>query len=80
MRILVAGDWYSDVHEDGVYHAYKEIGHEVFKFKWHQYFQLEETTSSFISTINSFWYKFQNKFIVGPIVNKINSDFIKAVE
>jgi spore maturation protein CgeB len=80
MRILVAGDWYSDVHEDGVYHAYQEIGHDVFKFKWHQYFQLEEKTSSFILIINSFWYKFQNKFIVGPIVSKINYDFIKAVE
>ena len=80
MRILVACDWYSDVHEDGVYQAYQEIGHDVFKFKWYQYFQLEENSSPFISIIDSFWHKFQDKFIVGPIVNKINYDFIKAVE
>lgn len=80
MKILVAGDWYSDVHEDGVYQAYQEIGHEVFKFKWHQYFQLEAKTSPFLSIIDSFWYKFQDKFIVGPIVDEINFDFIEAVE
>jgi|APSaa5957512535_1039671.scaffolds.fasta_scaffold21223_2 spore maturation protein CgeB len=80
MKILVAGDWYSDVHEDGVYQAYQEIGHDVFKFKWYQYFQLEENSSPFLSIINSFWCKFQDKFIVGPIVSKINYDFIKTIE
>lgn len=80
MKILVAGDWYSDVHEEGVYQAYQEIGHDVFKFKWHQYFQLEKKNSPLISIVNSFWCKFQDKFIVGPIVSKINYDFIKAVE
>ena len=80
MRILVAGDWYSDVHEDGVFQAYQKIGHEVFKFKWHQYFQLETKSSLLASKINSFFYKFQNKFIIGPIVSKINRDFVKIIE
>ena len=80
MRILVAGDWYSDVHEDGVYKAYKKIGHKVFKFKWHQYFQQEADLSTHISKIKSFWRKFQDKFIVGHMLIKINNDFIKTVE
>lgn len=79
MRILVAGDWYSEVHEEGVYQAYKEIGHEVFRFTWHQYFQSDTVSSSFGSKIKSFWRKFQDKFIAGPIVRKINRDFFKTV-
>jgi spore maturation protein CgeB len=79
MRILVAGDWYSEVHEEGVYQAYKKIGHEVFRFSWHQYFKLE-TAPSFVSKIQSFCKKFQDKFIVGPIIQNINRDFIKAVD
>ena len=70
MRILVAGDWYSEVHEEGVYQAYKKIGHEVFRFSWHQYFQLETASFPLASKIKSFWRKFQDKFIVGPIVRK----------
>lgn len=79
MRILVAGDWYSEVHEEGVYQAYKKIGHEVFRFSWHQYFQSEAASSRFVPKIKSFWRKFQDKFIAGPIIWKINRDFIKTV-
>lgn len=79
MRILVAGDWYSEVHEEGVFQAYKKIGHEVFRFSWHQYFQFEMASSPLVSKIKSFWGKFQDKFIIGPIVRKINRDFIKTV-
>jgi len=79
MRILVAGDWHSEVHEEGVYQAYKKIGHEVFRFSWHQYFQFEAASSPFVSKIKSFWRKFQDKFIAGPIVRKVNRDFVKTV-
>lgn len=80
MRILVAGDWYSEVHEEGVYQAYKQIGHEVFRFTWHQYFNYKASSSSLLSKALLFWYKFQDKFIVGPVVRKINRDFIKMVD
>lgn len=82
MRILVAGDWYSEVHEEGVYQAYQQLGHEVFRFTWHQYFQPDFASTSvpLVAKIKSFWRKFQDKFIVGPILSGINRDFIKAVE
>jgi hypothetical protein len=80
MRILVAGDWYSEVHEEGVYQAYKKLGHEVFRFTWHQYFQPKPVSSPFVGKIKSFWQKFQDKFITGPIIFKINRDFIKTVD
>lgn len=79
MRILVAGDWYSDVHEEGVYQAYQKLGHEVFRFTWHQYFQPVPESLPDIAKIKSFWRKFQDKFIVGPIFGRINRDLIKKI-
>jgi hypothetical protein len=79
MRILVAGDWYSDVHEEGVYQAYQKLGNEVFRFTWHQYFQPAQVSLPIVEKIETFWRKFQDKFIVGPILGKINRDFIKKV-
>ena len=80
MRILVVGDWYSDVHEEGVYQAYQNLGHEVFKFTWHQYFQYEPTSLHSVSKLILFWRKFQDKFIVGSILARINHDLIKQIE
>ena len=80
MKILVAGDWHSDVHEDGVYQAYEKLGHEVFKFSWHQYFEFKILPTSAVFKIKLFWLKFQNKFIVGPVVKNINRDFVNIIE
>jgi spore maturation protein CgeB len=80
MRILVAGDWYSDVHEEGVYQAYQKLGHEVFRFTWHQYFQPAQLPPPIATKIETFWRKFQDKFIVGPILGKINCDLIKKID
>ena len=54
MKILVAGDWYSDVHEDGVFQAYEKLGHEVFKFSWHQYFECKILPTSAVFKIKLF--------------------------
>jgi spore maturation protein CgeB len=80
MRILIVGDWYSDVHEEGVYQAYQKLGHEVFRFTWHQYFQPAPVSLPIIAKFKSFWRKFQDKFIVGPILCRINFDLIKKVD
>jgi len=80
MRILVAGDWYSDVHEEGVYQAYQKLGHEVFRFTWHQYFQTAPVSFPLVAKIETIWRKLQDKFIVGPILYRINCDFIKKID
>ncbi len=80
MKILVAGDWYSDVHEDGVFQAYKKLGHQVFKFKWYRYFSAENKKNQTLGFILFFLKKLQNKFIYGPVITKINRDFIKKIE
>lgn len=72
MRILIAGDWHSELHEETVLNAFKALGHEVLKFAWHDYFKPR-------NWIDAFYKKFQNRFITGPIVQKLNRDLIKAV-
>ena len=32
MKILIAGDWHSELHEQPLYEALKNIGHDVYKF------------------------------------------------
>lgn len=78
----MVGDWYSDVHEEGVFQAYKQLGHEVFKFTWHQYFKYEAISISLplFAKWLAIYFKFQDKFIVGPIINQINRDFIRTVD
>ena len=79
MRILVAGDWYSEVHEEGVYQAYKKLGNDVYRFSWHQYFRPDAPSSSLVSRVTRFSRKLQDKFIVGPIVSTINRNLVKTV-
>lgn len=72
MKILIAGDWHSELHEEAVFNAFKTLGHEVLKFAWHDYFKPN-------SRIDAFNKKLQNRFIFGPIVQRLNLDLIKAV-
>lgn len=37
MKILIVGDWHSELHEEAVFHGFKKLGHEPIKFAWHQY-------------------------------------------
>ena len=67
MKITLAGDWHSELHEKIVERSLKVLGHEVYPFKWNQYF-----TSSILS-------RFQNKYLLGPTVNRINDDLIQFV-
>lgn len=72
MRILIVGDWHSELHEEVVFSALDTLGHELLKFAWHSYF---ESTNK----ISNFNKKLQNKFITGPIIRKINQDLLGIV-
>ena len=72
MKILIAGDWHSELHEETVCNAFKVLGHEVLKFAWHDYFKPR-------NWIDVFFKKLQNRLITGPVVRKLNLDLIKAV-
>lgn len=73
MKILVCGDWHADLHEEVVCSSFLELNHQVFKFKWSNYFSQE---GNFFS---KFIKRLQNKIIFGPLVYKLNSDFCKTV-
>lgn len=80
MKILIAGDWHSETHEEPVYRSFKKLGHETYRFSWHEYFEPRFASIRFVSTVEWFIRKFQNKFRIGPLITKINRDFIKKVD
>lgn len=72
MKILIAGDWHSELHEEAVLNAFKALGHEVLRFSWHEYFKKSA------NRIDAFNKKFQNRFISGPIIWRLNQDLVRA--
>lgn len=73
MRILVAGDWHSELHEETVFHAFRKLGHTVARFSWHEYFRGG-------SGPVGLWRRAQNKFVAGPLIGRINHDLVAAAE
>jgi spore maturation protein CgeB len=75
MRILVVGDWHSKLHEEVAAQALRELGHKVQEFRWAPYFSL---TKGVFGWPGNLVRKFQNKYIVGPLIIKINSLFVSS--
>jgi len=73
MRVLVAGDWHSDLHEQEVLRSLTRLGHEVGEFKWHHYFSFKPDAST---SLVALFKRAQNKYVIGPAVAKINQDFV----
>lgn len=73
MRVLVAGDWHSELHEEVVSTALKNLGHEVEEFRWYHYF---ERTPGVWGQLVHFMRRAQNKYITGLTVNRLNKDFV----
>jgi len=76
LKILIAGDWHSNLHEEVVDRAFRQLGYETVRFPWHQYFQPTGRIEELL------WpaYRAQNKYLVGPLVSRINGDLIASVE
>ncbi len=76
MKILIVGDWHSEVHEEMVRQALCQLGHDVARFSWCEYFRAPGGLAS------NLWLpvlKFQNKYLLGPAVNKLNADLVRRV-
>jgi len=71
----MAGDWHSKIHEEPVFNAFVKLGHNVSRFSWHQYFELDQPKSRF----RLFITRCQNKFLTGPLIAKLNRDFLANV-
>lgn len=75
MRILIAGDWHSELHEEVVQQALRELGHEVQAFKWCGYFKRPRGVLGWVA---HFVRRAQNKYLVGPAIRRLNRDLIAA--
>ncbi len=72
VKILLAGDWHSELHEEAVFGALQQLGHDVARFSWHQYFKPEGRAGK----LSRLLLKTQNKYLLGPRVNRLNDDLV----
>ena len=73
MRVLVAGDWHSELHEEVVSTALKNLGHEVEEFRWCHYFERMPGVWGRLMHLSR---RAQNKYITGVTVNRLNKDLV----
>ncbi len=76
MRILVVGDWHSELHETVVQSALKALGHDVEGFAWCTYFRAQTPRSG---AFGKLFKRIQNKFVAGPAIRRINLDLMAKV-
>lgn len=76
MKILIAGDWHSELHEEAVYQALLQLGHKPLRFAWHEYFRPQGS----LSKLGLPLLKAQNKYMFGPVVDCLNRDIISRIE
>lgn len=66
MRILIAGYFNASWHEEAWSCVLSELGHEVKEFHISQYID------------DNLWKRFQNRFMIGPLIRLINKEFINV--
>lgn len=71
MKVLVVGDWHSELHEAAVEYALRVLGHVPLRFEWHRYFRDAGGRASIAA-------RFQNKYLVGPVLARLNRDLVAA--
>lgn len=72
MNFLVAGDWHSELHEQAVFRALRQLGQDVICFPWHSYFE----PAGLVSRLTLPLFKLQNRYVLGPVVRRLNSDLV----
>lgn len=77
MKILQAGDFSLDYYDESLYSEFKNTAKlEVTKFQWNNYFSNYQYKNIFAK----FYYTLENRYKFGPIVKKINRDFLLQVK
>ena len=82
MRILVAGDWHSDLHEQAVADALVMLGHEVVSFPWNRYFGPPRSARGAAVGPHrpqraTLWQRLQNRYLAGPLISRLNRDLLE---
>lgn len=74
----MAGTWHSELHEEAVYQAFIKLGHEVVRFAWFRYFL--NSWRGLPGLIALPFVKAQNKYMLGPIFNRLNRDLVELAK
>ena len=75
MKILVAGDWHSDIHEKPLSESFQKLGHEVRPFSWHQKYEAGDEKTD----LQKWMARAEAKFLVGPRIKQVNEDLLAVV-
>jgi len=74
VRVLVAGDWHSSIHEEPVKIALVEQGHECVPFAWHTYFRSGAPGPA--GALSGRLLRAQNAWLYGPAIARLNRDLV----
>jgi len=80
MKLLMIADWHGEIYAQAFYQGFQNLGIDTYKFSWKEYFKHYQYASRYVTDNNklkSLYYRVQNKFLVGPILWKVNRDIIK---
>lgn len=69
----MVGDWHSELHEQAVYVALKNLGHDLVAFPWFQYFRPNGGRWSWVDSLIK---RAQNKYLAGPLLARLNRDLL----
>jgi spore maturation protein CgeB len=76
LKVLLVGDFRFDYYDQSLYLAMERSQFiDVCKFEIAPYFY----NYKFVSVASKIYYAFQNRYKIGPVINKINSDLIGCV-
>jgi spore maturation protein CgeB len=74
MKVLIAGDWHSTVHEEPAAAALERLGCEVVRFPWHGYFDSTTAPASRTGRVTQLGARIQNRLLLGPRLSRMNKD------
>jgi hypothetical protein len=77
LKILVAGAWFSAIHESALAGAFERLGHEVVRFPWQPYFAPAHEA---LSGACAAWLRFQDKYLWGPRFTRLNHDLLALAQ
>jgi len=73
---LISGEWLWPHYQEACAKALESIGHTTIKFGWYQHFFSVSPGKE--PRFRSFIAQRQNKYVAGPLISKINHDFLSV--
>lgn len=73
-KILISGEWLYGHYQEACSIALENLSHKVIRYGWYDHFF--DTRPGKEPQFRSRIAQLQNKYLVGPLLNKINNDFV----